>query len=104
MSEPKTKTETLSDEDMVTTPKLSRRMLIAGAGAILVAGALSSAPAFADADDAEMGDTHGDTHEEEARAGDAHEGDDDDGDAEESDADAGDADMGDDEDDEDDDD
>ncbi len=48
MSEEKTRKDTLTDEDMVTSPKLSRRMLIAGTGAALVTAALGGHSAFAD--------------------------------------------------------
>lgn len=56
MSDDKKRSETLSDDDMLTSPKLSRRLLIAGAGVALGAATLGSKSAFADdtGKDAEM--------------------------------------------------
>ena len=79
MSEDKTPKNTLTDEDMVTSPKLSRRLLLAGAGAALVTAAVGGLPAFAgDKEEADKGDAEKDTEEgdsdkDEAGKGDAEE-------------------------------
>ena len=88
MSEDKTPKNTLTDEDMVTSPKLSRRLLLAGAGAALVTAAVGSLPAFAgDKEETDKGDAEkdadksdeekdteeGDSEKDEAGKGDAEE-------------------------------
>lgn len=50
MSDHKKPKATLTDDDMVTSPKLSRRLLIAGAGVALGAATLGARPALADDD------------------------------------------------------
>ena len=48
MAEDKKERLTLTDEDIVTSPKISRRRLLAGAGVALGGVALAGRPAFAD--------------------------------------------------------
>ena len=55
MSDQKTPKETFTDDDMVTSPRLSRRLLIAGAGVALGAATLCGRAAFAEEHDADEG-------------------------------------------------
>lgn len=55
MSDQMKRRETLTDDDMITSPKLSRRLLIAGAGVALGAATLGVRAAFAQKDDADEG-------------------------------------------------
>lgn len=48
MADDKKQNVTLTDDEMVTSPKLSRRLLIAGAGVALGAATLGGTRAFAD--------------------------------------------------------
>ena len=51
MSDDKKQKQTLTDDDMVTSPKLSRRLLLTGAGVALGAATLGAGTAFADEKD-----------------------------------------------------
>lgn len=77
MAEDKNRKETLSDEDIVTSPRLSRRLLLSGASASVLTAALGGLPAFADEkDESDTGDAEKDAANEGAmEAGEPAEGD-----------------------------
>ncbi len=72
MSKDKKEPVTLTDEDMVTSPKISRRVLLAGAGVALGGVALSSRSALAgdkdEGEDKDKGDAGSDDGQDKDKA------------------------------------